>query len=128
MGFTHFACLFELFVEVFTSDARVFEDYQFPLRHIIVPLLEPEYESDANHVADDQCGHCGEKAGRRGRVGKRFGDKDDRDDLLNCDGCTKAFHHDCRPYLEQDTPENRRRHRCPVDVPLTFARRYEPWL
>ncbi len=50
-------------------------------------LVEPEYESDPTHVADDHCGNCGEKAGRKGRVGKRFGSKDDGDDLLNCDGC-----------------------------------------
>ena len=44
MGLTHFACLSELFVEVFTSDARFFDGFQFPLRRISVPLLDPEDE------------------------------------------------------------------------------------
>ena len=107
------------------QDIAMNKEWQTRYEHVIV---EKEYESVPTHVADDTCANCHEKAGRRGRIGKRYGDKTDLDDLHNCDGCTKALHYDCRPYLEQDNPENRRPHRLPADVPLTFARRYEPWL
>jgi hypothetical protein len=44
MDLTRFAFFFEFFAEVFTSDARFFDGYQFPLRHINVPLLESDHE------------------------------------------------------------------------------------
>ncbi len=103
------------------------EDWKVRFEH---RLQADEYETDADHVPDDTCAVCKCKAGRRGKVGAkgRYGDAWDRDDLFNCEGCTKAFHHDCRPGLLQDTPEARRRYGLPSDKPLTFARRSEPHL
>ena len=89
-----------------------------------------EYESGDDHVAETKCGKCSLPAGRRAKVGRTYGDKRDQDDLYNCEGadCFKAFHRDCRPGLEKDTPESRRAHGLPADQPLQFGRRFEPWL
>ena len=89
-----------------------------------------EYESSDDHVAETKCGKCSLSAGRRTKVGRTYGDKRDQDDLYNCEGadCFKAFHRDCRPGLEKDTPESRRAHGLPADQPLQFGRRFEPWL
>ena len=107
------------------ADLQREKDWEQRLNH---RLENDEYETDSDHIADNTCSVCKQKAGRRGRKGSRFGDADDKDDLLNCDGCSRAFHHDCHPNLVQDTPENRRRHGLRADRPLTFARRREPHL
>ena len=109
-----------------TRDRRR-DDWNLRYQH---RLEADEYETDDGHVGDLKCGKCNLPGGRRGKMGKTYGDSLDRDELVNCAGkdCTKAFHQDCRPGLIQDSPESRRAHGLPGDVPLTFGRRLEPHL
>jgi hypothetical protein len=83
------------------------------------------FQCIVSHQADSTRGICRQKAGRKAFLNKRF--DDDRDDLFNCEGCTKAFHHFCGG-LTQDSPEARRRHHLDPYRALTFARRVEPHL
>ena len=104
------------------TEDRLRKDWKMRYEH---RLSEQEYESDENHQADITCGTCKQRAGRKAFLNKRFAD--DRDDLFNCEGCTRAFHHFCGG-LTQDSPEARRRHGLDPYRALTFARRVEPHL
>jgi hypothetical protein len=107
--------------------ARRRQDWSTRYQH---RLQEEEYDTDEDHVADSKCYKCKLSAGRKHMIGKVHGDASDLDQLYNCEGadCTRAFHRDCRPGLEQDTPESRRARGLDPSVPLSFGRRREPWL
>ena len=87
--------------------------------------VELEYESDNGHQADPFCFACKLKSGRKAHMRKRF--DDDKDELFNCEGCTKAFHYSCGGLI-QDTADARRRYGLEGHRGLTFARRVEPHL